>query len=79
MNIEKLNKGDWEYLSKNKDVMMSFGIETENGELLSKVAYGGKCIHTPAIVNSKSETKPKTVYVLFGDVPEEPMVVFKED
>lgn len=47
------------------------------GEELSQKAYGGKFIHSPSMIENKGQ-KGRVGYLLFGDIPEEPLVIWRD-
>ena len=49
--------------------------EVAMGEELSQKAYGGKFVHSPSMIENK-EQKGRQGYILFGDIPDEPLVIW---
>lgn len=51
--------------------------EVVMGEELSQKAYGGKFVHSPSMIENK-EQNGRTGYILFQDIPDEPLVVWRD-
>lgn len=49
----------------------------EMAKELSQKAYGGKFIHSPSMIENK-EQKGRRGYLIFGDIPEEPLIVWRD-
>ena len=51
--------------------------EVAMGEELSQNTYGGKFVHSPSMIENK-EQNGRTGYILFRDIPDEPLVVWRD-
>lgn len=83
MDIEKLTTEDWQWLVGKIEICQSFGVDfyKETEEMikeLSQKAYGGKFKHSPSVIENR-EQNGRLVYVLFGDLVDEPMCILREE